>query len=157
MRFFSTQVMNSSLTEALTNPLMDKMKHDSTNMMDGLVEEESAYMMDKLVEVPYLFFCILALSAFFIVGFVLHICWKAEASSSWRVQEWFCNGTSRQHRWRALHTLHRECMHEELFQKPTSKMEAETKNVEGARSMLVGPDKPYAINSYGAIDKLDHV
>ena len=157
MRFFSRQVMNSSLTEALTNPLMDKMKHDSTNMMDRLVEEESTYMMDKLVEVPYLFFCILALSAFFIVGFVLHICWKAEASSSWRVQEWFCNGTSRQHRWRALHTLHRECMHEELFQKPTSKMEAETKNVEGARSMLVGPDKPYVINSYGAIDKLDHV
>ena len=164
MKFSPMKVINSSLmTDSSTNPLMKEMQHEHDYMMDRLVEEESAYMMDRLVEVPYLFFCILALSVFLIIGFVLHICWKADTSSGWRVQEWFCNGTSRQHRWRALHTLHRECMHEELFQKVAAKMEGETENnkraikEEGTKSLLVQPDKPCAINSYGAIDKLDHV
>ena len=109
------KVFNSSLTHDLTNPLME-MKDESVDTVD---------IMDKLMEVPFLFFCILALLAFAIIGFVLHICWKAEAS---RVQEWFCNGTSRQHRWRALHTLQRKCVREELFQKAAAKMEAEIDN-----------------------------
>ena len=109
------KVFNSSLTHDLTNPLME-MKDESV---------DTVAIMEKLMEVPYLFFCILALLAFSIIGFVLHICWKAEAS---RVQEWFCNGTSRQHRWRALHTLQRKCVQEELFQKPAAKMEAEIDN-----------------------------
>ena len=162
MKFSLMKVINSSLTDDLTNPLMKEMEQEHAYMMDKMVEEESAYMMDRLVEVPYLFFCILALSVFLIIGFVLHICWKAETSSGWRVQEWFCNGTSRQHRWRALHTLHRECMHEELFQKEAAKMEGETDNnmtkeEERKQSLLVRPDKPCSVNSYGAIDKLDHV
>ena len=164
MKFSPMKVINSSLmTDSPTNPLMKEMEHEHDYMMDRLVEEESAYMMDRLVEVPYLFFCILALSVFLIIGFVLHICWKAETSSGWRVQEWFCNGTSRQHRWRALHTLHRECMHEELFQREAAKMDGETENKnmtkeeEGRKSLLVRPDKPCVVNSYGAIDKLDHV
>ena len=146
-----TKVMDISIKDDLTTPLMEKMKH------------ESAYMVDRLVEQPYIFFCILALSAFLIIGFILHICWRAEASSGWRVQEWFCNGTSRQHRWRALHTLHTECLHEELFQKPASKMKGgiydETRNKEEGHvtSLLPESDKPYAIKCYGAIGKLDHV
>ena len=115
MRFFPMKVFNSSLTHDLTNPLME-MKDESVDTVD---------IMDKLMEVPYLFFCILALLAFAIIGFVLYICWKAEAS---RVQEWFCNGTSRQHRWRALHALQRKCVREELNQKPAAKMEAEIEN-----------------------------
>ena len=163
IRFFLTKVMNSILTHDLTNSPMEEMKQKSTNMMDRLVEEESIYLMDKLVEVPNLFFCILVLSfaffAFLIIGFVLHICRKAESSSRRSVQEWVCNGTSRQHRWRALDTLHRECLHEELFQKPAAKMEAEAdkKKVRSDKSVLVEPDKPYAICSYGTIKKLDHV
>ena len=142
-----TKVMDISIKDDLTTPLMEKMKH------------ESAYMVDRLVEQPYIFFCILALSAFLIIGFILHICWRAEASSGWRVQEWFCNGTSRQHRWRALHTLHTECLHEELFQKPAAKMkgEANKKKVAGAETVLVELDEPYAISSYGTIKKIDHV
>ena len=114
MRFFPMKVINSSLTHELTNPLMDEMKHKIGHMM-----------MDRLMEVPFLFFGILALLVFVIIGFVLHICWKAETS---RVQEWFCSRTSRQHRWRALHTLHRECIQEELFQKPAAKMKVEIDN-----------------------------
>ena len=112
MRFFTMKVVNSSLTNDLTNPLMDKMKHKSVDMMD------------RLMEVPHLLFCILAFAT---IGFLLHICWKAETS---RVQEWFCNGTSRQHRWRALRALHRGCVQEELCQKPASKMEVEITNKE---------------------------
>ena len=140
------KVFNSSLTHELTNPLME-MKDESVDTVD---------IMDKLMEVPFLFFCILALLSFAIIGFVLHICWKAEAS---RVQEWFCNGTSRQHRWRALDTLHRECLHEELFQKPAAKMkgEANKKKVAGAETVLVELDEPYAISSYGTITQIDHV
>ena len=155
--------MNFNLTHDLTNPPMEEMKQESTNMMDGLMEEQSTYMMDKLVEVPNLFFCLLALAfaffAFLIVGFILHICRKAETSSRWRVEEWVCNGTSRQHRWRALDTLHRECLHEELFQKPAAKMkgEANKKKVAGAETVLVELDEPYAISSYGTIKKIDHV
>merc|ERR1712243_526489 len=116
------------------------------------------------------FLCILALAfaffAFLIVGFILHICLKSETSPRWQVQEWFCNGTSRQHRWRALHTLHRECMHEELVQKPAEKMkggEKEKKKVRrkeergASSSLLVGHDEPNAICSYGTIEKIDHV
>ena len=137
-----TKVMDISIKDDLTTPLMEKMKH------------ESAYMVDRLVEQPYIFFCILALSAFLVIGFILHICWRAEASSGW---------TSRQHRWRALHTLHTECLHEELFQKPASKMKGEiydeTRNKEEGHvtSLLPESDKPYAIKCYGAIGKLDHV
>ena len=117
MRFFPKKVFNSSLTHDLTNPLME-MKDESVDTVD---------IMDKLMEVPFLFFCILALLAFSTIGFLLHICWKAETS---RVQEWFCNGTSRQHRWRALRALHRGCVQEELCQKPASKMEVEIANKE---------------------------
>ena len=159
----TTYIMDKLVEEESTY-MMDKLvEEESTNMMDKLAEEDSTYIMDKLAEVPNLFFCILALSfaffAFLIIGFILHICRKAESSSRWRVQEWVCNGTSRQHRWRALDTLHRECLHEELFQKPAAKMEAEADNkkVGSAKSVLVEPDQPYAICSYGTIEKLDHV
>ena len=109
------KVVNSSLTQDLTSPLM---KQESAHIMDTMKHK----MMDRLREVPYLFFCILALIAFATIGFVLHIFWKAEAS---RVQDWFCNGTSRQNRWRAFDALHRECFQEELLhQKPAAKTEA---------------------------------
>ena len=121
----TTYILDKLVEEESTNVMGMFVEEESTNMMDRLVEEESTYIMDKLAEVPNLFFCILALLAFSIIGFVLHICWKAEAS---RVQEWFCNGTSRQHRWRALHALQRKCVQEELFQKPAAKMEAEIDN-----------------------------
>ena len=163
MKQESTNLMDR-LVEEETTYIMDKLvEEESTNMMDKLAEEESTYIMDKLAEVPNLFFCILTLSfaffAFLIIGFILHICRKAESSSRWRVQEWVCSGTSRQHRWRALDTLHRECLHEQLFQKPAAKMEAEADNkkVGSAKSVLVEPDMPYAICSYGTIEKLDHV
>ena len=61
MRFFTMKVVNSSLTNDLTNPLMDKMKHKSVDMMD------------RLMEVAYLFFCILALLIFAIIGLMLQI------------------------------------------------------------------------------------
>ena len=158
--------MNSNLTLDLTNSPMEEMKQENTNMMNMLVEEESTYMVDKLME----FLCILALAfaffTFLIVGFILHICLKTETSPRWQVQDWFCNGTSRQHRWRALHSLHRECMHEELFQKPAAKIEGEGGDKKKTRrkeervassSLLVERDEPNAICSYGTIEKIDHV
>ena len=140
------EVMNSSLVP--TDPLLvEKMKPES-NLLKGK-------------EVPYFFLHIFVMVVFLIICFALSSCWNKEGDSWWcQAWRWFCKCcefTSRTHRWRALHNLHRECFQEEMGQKS-----AEANNNRRSRGgekakLLTLPDQPFATITYGAVDKMDHV
>ena len=117
------EVMNSSLVS--THPLLvEKMKPES-NLLKGK-------------EVPYFFLHIFVMVVFLLICFALSSCWNKEGDSWWcQAWRWFCKCcefTSRTHRWRALHNLHRECFQEEMGQKS-----AEANNNRGRRG--VGENK----------------